>query len=615
MPPSPNRLVETDVVVIGGGSAGAHAALQAQADGLRVLMIVKGFLGRSGASIFAGNLQLTETRDPEATERFIQIRCRYGSSYLSDQDYLRRVSQFTERTFFPDMEKRGLYIRRHDDGQLVTSGDRKAGNVWAPNQGFSGTFIMELLRKDVLVRGIPLLQETMVTSLLTHEGRIAGVTAYDIVRGEWIVVRAKAVIVATGPSNYLSTRATGTREQCANGLAMAWRAGAELQDIEMQWFHASDIAAPRSWMRLHIYPNPMPNTDKTVRLYGSDREMFFHQGMYPKAKQPYYLQLRNLYHQVRRGNANWTGGYYGGCPHIEPEIMQRYSYQAQFFRQLDIDINEQLVELGVANLRQPIVIDNRAGGGGTVGALTVVHADPDGYTLLFASDAELTIAPVVNAAANYNPAKDLAPISLVSSGPFMLVANPKFPPNTLQELIAYAKTNPGKVNYGSFGPGTNGHMLGEQLKAIAHIDTIHVAYKGSAPAMVDLIGGEIQYAFFSPMAALDMVKAGKIKSIAVLAPERLVNAGTIPTSAEAGLPALVGGTRFGILAPAKTPRYVIDRMHEAVKTTLASPEVKASLAQLYTLPIGSSPDEFTKFITTETGKWRKLAADIGMRAE
>lgn len=268
-----------------------------------------------------------------------------------------------------------------------------------------------------------------------------------------------------------------------------------------------------------------------------------------------------------------------------------------------------------ANLRQPIVIDNRAGGGGTVGALTVVHADPDGYTLLFASDAELTIAPVVNAAANYNPAKDLAPISLVSSGPFMLVANPKFPPNTLQELIAYAKTNPGKVNYGSFGPGTNGHMLGEQLKAIAHIDTIHVAYKGSAPAMVDLIGGEIQYAFFSPMAALDMVKAGKIKSIAVLAPERLANAGTIPTSAEAGLPALVGGTRFGILAPAKTPRYVIDRMHEAVKTTLASPEVKASLAQLYTLPIGSSPDEFTKFITTETGKWRKLAADIGMRAE
>lgn len=347
MPPSPNRLVETDVVVIGGGSAGAHAALQAQADGLRVLMIVKGFLGRSGASIFAGNLQLTETRDPEATERFIQIRCRYGSSYLSDQDYLRRVSQFTERTFFPDMEKRGLYIRRHDDGQLVTSGDRKAGNVWAPNQGFSGTFIMELLRKDVLVRGIPLLQETMVTSLLTHEGRIAGVIAYDIVRGEWIVVRAKAVIVATGPSNYLSTRATGTREQCANGLAMAWRAGAELQDIEMQWFHASDIAAPRSWMRLHIYPNPMPNTDKTVRLYGSDREMFFHQGMYPKAKQPYYLQLRNLYHQVRRGNANWTGGYYGGYTHIEPEIMQRYSYQAQFFRQLDIDINEQLVELGV----------------------------------------------------------------------------------------------------------------------------------------------------------------------------------------------------------------------------------------------------------------------------
>lgn len=341
------RIIETDVVVIGGGSAGAHAALKAHAEGMRVLLVVKGFLGRSGASIFAGNLQLVSIDGQEDLEKFVRIRMRYGSSYLSDAEYLRRVSRYTNAEFFPAMEKRGLYIRRHDDGRLVTSADVKAGNVWAPNQGFSGTFIMELLRKDVLTRRIPLMQETMVTSLLTQGNQVVGVTALDIVRGELFVIRAKAVIVATGPSNYLSTRATGTREQCANGFAMAYRAGAQMQDLEMQWFHASDIAEPRAWMRLHIYPNPMPATEKTIQLYGKDGQMFFHQGMTPQVKQPYYVQLRYLYQQVKAGNARWHGGYYGSYRHIEPEIMQNYSYQTQFFRNIGLDINKDLVELGV----------------------------------------------------------------------------------------------------------------------------------------------------------------------------------------------------------------------------------------------------------------------------
>lgn len=341
------RTIETDVVVIGGGSAGAHAALRVQAEGLRVLQVVKGFLGRSGASIFAGNLQLQQTKDPAAEEKFVGVRARYGSSYLNDQDYVKRAGRFTEDVFFPEMERRGLYIRRDEQGELVTSADRKAGNVWAPNQGFSGTMIMELLRKDVLARKVPLLQEVMVTSLLVIEGEVAGVTALDIVHGEFFVIRARAVIVATGPGNYLATRSTATREQCGNGFAMAWRAGAQMQDLEMQWFHASDIAAPKSWMRLHIYPNPMPVTGKTVRLYGTDRQMFFHQGMHPQVKQPYYLQLRYLYNEVKKGNARWHGGFYGGYTHIEPEIMENYSYQSQFFRHLGIDIEKELVELGV----------------------------------------------------------------------------------------------------------------------------------------------------------------------------------------------------------------------------------------------------------------------------
>jgi succinate dehydrogenase flavoprotein subunit len=341
-----NRTLEADVVVIGGGSAGVYAALKVQAEGLRVLQVVKGFLGRSGASIFAGNLQLQKTRDPVEEEKFVGVRARYGSSYLNDQDYIKRACRFTEDVFFPEMERRGLYIRRDQQGELVTSSDRAGGYVWAPNQGFSGTMIMELLRKDVLARKVPLLQETMVTSLLVTEEQVVGVTALDIVRGELIVIRAKAVIIATGPGNYLATRSTATREQCGNGFAMAYRAGAQMQDLEMQWFHASDIAAPKAWMRLHLYPNPMPVTDKTLRLYGTDRMMFFEQSMYPLVKQPYYLQLRRLYKEVQKGNARWNGGFYGGYTHIEPEIMENYSYQTQFFKHLGIDINKELIEVG-----------------------------------------------------------------------------------------------------------------------------------------------------------------------------------------------------------------------------------------------------------------------------
>ena len=334
-------------MVIGGGCAGVYAALRVQAAGLRVLQVVKGFVGRSGASIFAGNLQLQKTKDAAEEERFMAIRARYGSSYLNDPDYIRRACRFTEDVFFPEMEQRGLYIRRDDRGELVTSHDRRAGNVWAPNQGFSGTMIMELLRKEVLARRVPLLHETMVTALLVRDGTVCGVTALDIVAGEFFVIRAKAVIIATGPGNYLATRSTATREQCGNGFAMAYRAGADMQDLEMQWFHASDIAAPKSWMRLHLYPNPMPVTDQSIWLHGADRRMFFHLGMNPKVKQPYYLQLRYLYDEVRKGNADWHGGFYGGYTHIEPEIMENYSYQTQFFKHLGFDITKDLIPCGI----------------------------------------------------------------------------------------------------------------------------------------------------------------------------------------------------------------------------------------------------------------------------
>src|SRR5688572_25088549 len=175
------RTLETDVVVIGGGAAGAHAALKVHAEGLDVLLIVKGFLGRSGCSIFAGNLKLVNTKGSANEEvKWLELRAKYSGSYLLDQDYTKRVNRFTEFEFQPEMERKGLYLRRTADGELVTSpGSTK--NIWAPNQGFSGTFVMEILRKEILTKRIPLLQETTVTSLLMHGGQVVGVTALDIV--------------------------------------------------------------------------------------------------------------------------------------------------------------------------------------------------------------------------------------------------------------------------------------------------------------------------------------------------------------------------------------------------------------------------------------------------
>ena len=341
------RTIDTDVVVIGGGAAGAHATLKAPAAGLKVLLIVKGFLGRSGCSIFAGNLQLVNTKvSADQENKWLEVRAKHMGGYLLDQDYVKRANRYTESEFYPAMESKGLYIRRDAEGNFISS-QTPTRNVWAPNQGFSGTFIMEVLRKEILSKRIPLLQETMVTSLLMNDGQVVGVTVLDIVRGEFIVIRAKAVIVATGPSNYLATRSTATREQCANGFAMAYRAGAQMQDLEIQWWHCSDIAWPKAWMRLHIYPNPMPATKETVRLYNSDGKMFFEQGMYPLAMQPYFLQLKHLYPNVKNGKARWHGGYFAGYTHIDPRIMEQYSYQTQFLKHLGIDISKDLIECGM----------------------------------------------------------------------------------------------------------------------------------------------------------------------------------------------------------------------------------------------------------------------------
>jgi tripartite-type tricarboxylate transporter receptor subunit TctC len=267
------------------------------------------------------------------------------------------------------------------------------------------------------------------------------------------------------------------------------------------------------------------------------------------------------------------------------------------------------------NLGQQIIVENRPGAGGKIGTLSVVRSDPDGYTLLFAAPSELSIAAATVQQLQYDPLKDLQPISQVIRGPYILIAHPGFAPNTLAELISHAKANPGKVNYASFGQNTLNHLYGELLNVNAGINVTHVAYKGGAPAITDLLAGQVQYLFENAAQVVPHMKSGKLKAIAVMAPQRLAIAPNVPTMTEAGLADFGTGTWLGILAPAKTPRPVVDKLHADLAAALKSPEMVKVIEDRGMQPVANTPEEFGRIIQAEIAKWRAVAAKANLKLE
>jgi tripartite-type tricarboxylate transporter receptor subunit TctC len=263
---------------------------------------------------------------------------------------------------------------------------------------------------------------------------------------------------------------------------------------------------------------------------------------------------------------------------------------------------------------QSVVVENRPGAGGNIGGAVVAKAAPDGYTLLVPSGSILTVNPYLYQDMGFDARKDLAPITSMASGPMIVVVHPSVPAKTLRELIDHAKANPGTVNMGSAGIGSQVHMAGEGFADAAGIDVKHVPYKGEALAYNDLIGGQIQLIVGNIAAASGFARAGKLRALAVTSKERSKMLPEVPTAEEAGLPGFESTGWFGLMAPAGTPNAIVDRIQADTARVLADPEVQTALATQGMTAIGSTPAEMAAQIAEESKKWSRVVTNRKLKA-
>jgi tripartite-type tricarboxylate transporter receptor subunit TctC len=263
----------------------------------------------------------------------------------------------------------------------------------------------------------------------------------------------------------------------------------------------------------------------------------------------------------------------------------------------------------------PFVIENRPGAGGNIAADSAAHAAPDGYTLLMGNNSILATNESLYKRLTYSPQKDFLPITLIGTQANILVVNPSVPANSLKELIALAKAQPGKLNFASSGHGAAAHLAGELFKTEAKVDIVHVPYKGAAPALQDLIGGHDQLMFATAASVVGHIKGGKVRALAVTTLKRTQILPDIPTMDEAGLPGFEASTWHGLVAPAGTPPQVIARLHDAAVKALQDPGVQASLGRLGVDIVGGTPEQFKAYIAVEIPKWAAIVKASGASME
>jgi tripartite-type tricarboxylate transporter receptor subunit TctC len=264
---------------------------------------------------------------------------------------------------------------------------------------------------------------------------------------------------------------------------------------------------------------------------------------------------------------------------------------------------------------QQVVMENRPGAAGVIGADAVAKAAPDGYTIFIGQASNLAINPHLMAKLPYDPVRDFSPVTLIGGSPSLLVVHPSLPVRTVKDLVALARAKPGAINYASAGTGSPGHISTEYFKRVADIELVHIPYKGANPALVNVLAGEASLYFTSPVAAQPLVKAGRLRQVAVTSARRFAPLPEVPTLAESGYPEIDIVSWWGLLTPVNVPQEIIARLHAETVKAMNAPEMKTRLASQGAAVMTNSPDEFAAFIRSEIGKWGRMVKASGARLD
>jgi tripartite-type tricarboxylate transporter receptor subunit TctC len=265
------------------------------------------------------------------------------------------------------------------------------------------------------------------------------------------------------------------------------------------------------------------------------------------------------------------------------------------------------------NLKQQFVVDNRSGAGGTIAAEFTAKSPPDGYTLMLGTIASLATNVSLQKKLPYDPIKDFAPVTLVATQNLVLTVHPSLPAKSVRELVKFAKSRPGQLTFASAGNGTGSHLSGELFKLLAGVDMLHIPYKGVAPALVDVISGQVSMSFPSILTSLAQVNSGRLRALAVTGAHRSSALSAVPTMQEAGIKNYESATWYGIVAPVSTPAEIVTRLSTEVAAILKQPDTRERIARDGADPVGNSPQEFGRFIQAEIEKWRKVIRAAGIQ--